>query len=114
MLVSQSTSPYLPHWAYSAGKYGSIVLTVTERSAHVEGHEIGVSGETIILLTPCTRGWPSLHHRSAVGTHPHCLPLKYNQSNYYSLLVTVAESERGKKECLSSHQQYMGWKGSEK
>lgn len=56
MLVSQSTSPYLPRWAYSAGKYGSIVLADRERSAHVEGREIGVSWETISQLTPlCQR-----------------------------------------------------------
>lgn len=35
--------PCLPHRAYSMGKYGSIGLTVRERSVHVEGHEIGVS-----------------------------------------------------------------------
>lgn len=27
MLVIQKTSLYLPHWAHSAGMYGSIVLT---------------------------------------------------------------------------------------
>lgn len=76
------------------GMYGGNALTLRERSAHVEGHEIGVSGETISLLTPCARGWPSLHHRSEVRTQPHCLPWDYNQSNYYSLLATEVESER--------------------
>lgn len=74
--------------------YGGIALTLRERSAHVEGHEIGVSGETISLLTPCARGWPSLHHRSAMRTQPHRLLWDYNQSNYYSLLATEVESER--------------------
>lgn len=74
------------------GIYGGNTLTVGERSAHVEGHEIGVSGETISLLTPCARGWPSLH-RSAVRTQPHYLLWDYNQSNYYSLFATEAESE---------------------
>lgn len=103
-LLARSPPLYLPHRAYSTGTYGSIGLTVRERSDRVEGHEIGVSGEAISLLTPRARGWPSLHHRSAVGTHPHCLPLDYNRSNYYSLLATVAEPDRGKKEPSHQHQ----------
>lgn len=95
-MLARSPSLYLPHRAHSTGTYGSIGLTVRERSVHVEGHEIGVSGEAISLLTPRARRWPSLHHRSTVGTHPHHLLLDYNRSNYYSLLVTVAETEREK------------------
>lgn len=51
-LLARSPSLYLPHRAHSTGKYGSIGLTVRERSVHVEGQEIGVSGEAISPLTP--------------------------------------------------------------
>lgn len=111
-LLARSLSLYLPHRAYSTGKYGSIGPTVRERSVHVEGHEIGVSGEAISLLTPRARGWPSLHHRSAVGTHPHLLLLDYNRSNYYSLLVTVAQTEREKNNAfllISTINIWVGW-----
>lgn len=92
MLVIQSTSLYLPHWAHSAGMYGSVALW-RKRSSRVEGHETGASGETISLLTPCASRRPRLHHRSAVGSRPQCLLSVYNQSNYSSVLATEAERE---------------------
>lgn len=64
-LLARSSSLYLPHRAYSTGLNGSIGLTVRERSAHVEGHEIGVSGEAISLLTP-------LHRRMAFTSQSIC------------------------------------------
>lgn len=98
---------FLPHRANWTGQYGRIGQTVRERSVHVQGHEIRVSGEAISPLTSSARGWPSLHHRSTEGTHPHRLLLDCNRSNYFSLLVTVARliagSEKGGKESLSSH-----------
>lgn len=68
-----------------------------ERSMHVWGHEIGVSWEAISLLTPRARGWP-FTPPSIYCVNPSPL-LDCNRSNYYSLLVTVAEPERreGKK-----------------
>ena len=98
MLVNKESTLYLPQRAYSTDKYGSIGRTVTERSVHVEGHhEIGVSGEAISLLTPSPCQRMAFTPPSICRGNPSTLstvPLDCNQSNYYSLLVPVAESER--------------------